>query len=93
MKAQVFIARSEGGIVEVSVVRKGLSSGPGRKYKAIESVKDVLLEFGFDPAMIERELSNLSTTPPSVLLKFPETEIPDDALASLGFAGAAFTAA
>jgi hypothetical protein len=93
MKAQVFIAQSEGGIIEVSVVRQGLSSGPGHKYMAIENVKAVLVEFGFDLAMVDRQLHSLSNTPPSVLLKFPEAEIADDVLASLGFTAAAFKAA
>lgn len=93
MKAQVFITQSEGGFVEVSVVREGLSSGPGRKYKAVEEARAVLLAFGFGMALVDRQLRSLSGMRPSVLLRFPITEIADDVLASLGFTAAAFTAA
>jgi hypothetical protein len=93
MKAQVFITQSEGGFVEVSVARQGLSSGAGHKYEIKEQARAVLLAFGFDPALVDRQLRSLSETPPSVLLRFPVAEIADDVLTSLGFTAAAFTAA
>ena len=93
MKAQVFISRGEGGSVEVSVVKQGLSSGAGHKYKAVEEARAVLLAFGFDSVLVDRQLRSLSETPPSVLLRFPVAEIADDVLRSLGFTAAAFTAA
>lgn len=93
MKAQVFITQSEGGFVEVSVVREGLSSGAGHKYKGVEEARAVLLAFGFETALVDHQLRSLSGVQPSVLLRFPMTEIPDDVLASLGFTAAAFTAA
>ena len=49
MRAQVFIDQTEGGFVDVSVVKHGLSSGAGHKYEAVEKAKAVLLAFGFDP--------------------------------------------
>jgi hypothetical protein len=93
MKAQVFITQSEGGFVEVSVARQGLSSGAGHKYEAVETARAVLLAFGFDRALVDRQLRAVSEAPPSVLLRFPVTEIADDVLTSLGFKAAAFTAA
>ncbi len=93
MLAQVFISLSEGGFVDVSVARQGLSSSAGHKYDTVEKAKAVLLAFGFDPALVDRRLRSLSETPPSVLLKFPAAEIADNVLASLGFMAAAFTAA
>ena len=92
MKAQVFISQSE-GVVEVSVVMQGLSSGAGHKYKAVEEARTVLLAFGFDSALVDRQFRTLSETPPSVLLRFPMAEIADDVLTSLGFMAAAFRAA
>jgi hypothetical protein len=53
----------------------------------------VLLAFGFETALVDHQLRSLSGVQPSVLLKFPMTEIPDDVLASLGFTAAAFSAA
>lgn len=93
MKAQVFITQSEGGFVEVSVARHGLSSSAGHKYEAVEKARAVLLAFGFDSALVDRQLRSLAKTPPSVLLRFPVAEIADDVLTSLGFTAAAFTAA
>jgi hypothetical protein len=93
MKAQVFITQSEGGFVEVSVVRQGLSSGAGHKYKTVEEARAVLQAFGFDSALVDGQLRSLSKTPPSVLLRFPVAEIADTVLTSLGFTAAAFAAA
>ena len=92
MKAQVFITQSE-GVVEVSVARQGLSSAAGHKYGAVEKARAVLLAFGFDSALVDRQLRSLSETQPNVLLRFPVAEIADDVLTSLGFTAAAFTAA
>jgi len=90
MTAEVFIDQTTGGLVEVSVVRRGLSSGVGQKYHAIGKAKAVLLAFGFDSGLVDRQLSKLSETPPSVLLRFPMAEIADEVLRSLGFKAAAF---
>lgn len=92
MRAQVFIDQTEGGFVEVSVVKQGLSSGAGHKYDAIGKAKAVLLAFGFDAGLIACKLKAVSETPPSVLLQFPVAEIADDILRSLGFRAAAFLA-
>ena len=92
MRAQVFIDQTEGGIVEVSVVKDGRSSGAGLKYDAVGKAKAVLLAFGFDAGVVDRQLGTLSEMPPTVLLRFPVTEIADDVLRSLGFKAAAFQA-
>jgi hypothetical protein len=92
MTVQVFIARSQGGFIEVSVIKEGLSSGPGRKYEAVKA-RGVLLAFGFDSGFVDRQLKCLSEMSPNILLKFPVVEISDVILTSLGFAAAAFTAA
>ena len=71
MKAQVFITQSEGGIIEVSVVREGLSSGAGHKYKGVEEARAVLLEFGFDPAMVDHQLRYLAECSQAYCSDFP----------------------
>jgi hypothetical protein len=93
MRAQVFIDQTEGGLVEVSVVKDGLSSGAARKYIAVGEAKAVLLAFGYDAGLIDHQLGVLAGTPPSVLLRFPVADIADDVLRSLGFMAAAFKAA
>jgi hypothetical protein len=90
MRAHVFIDQTPGGLVEVSVVKHGLSSGAGHKYHAIGKAKAVLLAFGFDAGLVDRRLATLSETPPSVLLRFPVAEIADDVLRSFGFKAEAF---
>lgn len=90
MRAQVFIDQTTGGLVEVSVVKHGLSSGVGRKCHAIGRAKAVLLAFGFDAGLVDRQLATLSVTPPSVLLRLPVAEIADDVLRSFGFEAAVF---
>ena len=77
MRVQVFIDQTTGGFVEVSVVKLGLSSGAGHKYDAGKA-KAVLLAFGFDAGLVDHQLATLSETFPSVLLRFPVTEIADD---------------
>ena len=93
MSADVFIDLTEGGIVEISVVKHGLSFGATRKYGTVEEAKAVLLVFGFDKGLVDRQLGALSETLPHVLLGFPVAEIADDVLRSFGFNGAAFRAA
>jgi hypothetical protein len=93
MKADIFIDKTEGGSIEISVVRDGLSSGAARKYDTVEKARSVLVTFGFDLELIDRQLQFLSKVPPSFLLRFPSAEIADDILRSLGFTAAAFHAA
>ena len=89
MKAEVFIDQSEGGVAEISVVRHGLSSGAARKYRTVEEAMTVLLVFGFDRELVDRQLA-LSEMSPHVLLRFPVADIADDVLRSFGFRAAAF---
>ena len=93
MRAQVFIDQTEGGFVEVSVVKHGLSSGAGHKYNAVGEAKTVLLAFGFDSEMVDHQLGVLEETLPCVLLRFPVADIADEVLRSFGFMAAAFHAA
>lgn len=93
MTANVFIDKTAGGGVEISVVQDGLTSGAARKYDAFEKAKAVLLAFGFDALLVDHFLQILSDTPPSVLLRLPVAEIADDVLRSLGFKAAAFQVA
>ena len=93
MTADIFINRTEGGGVEVSVIKRGLSSGPAQKYNAVEQAQAVLVAFGFDVELVNRQLNTLADMPPSTLLKFPETEIDTKTLRTMGFAAAAFQAA
>ena len=93
MKADIYIDKTEGGGVEISVVKQGLSSGAANKYDAIEKGRAVLVTFGLDADLIDHQLRNLSQTPPGFLLRFPAVEIDDDVLRSLEFTAAAFQAA
>ena len=93
MRAQVFIDRTQGGGVEISVIKDGLSAGAARKYHKMEEARLILLAFGCEKGLVDRQFGILSQTPPSVLLPFPVTEIADDVLKSFGFWAAAFRAA
>jgi hypothetical protein len=93
MRAEVFIDQSEGGVAEISVVRHSLSSGTARKYRTVEEAMTVLLVFGFDRGLINRQLGALSEMSPHVLLRFPVADIADDVLRLLGFMAAAFHSA
>ena len=93
MTAEVFIDQSEGGVAEISIVRHGLSSGAARKYRTVEEAMRVLLVFGFDRGLVDRQLAALSEMSPHVLLRFPVTDIADDVLRSFGFMAATFQAA
>ena len=93
MKADIYIDKTEGGGVEISVVKQGLSSGAANKYDAIEKGRAVLVTFGLDADLIDHQLRTLSQAPPGFLLRFPVVEIDDDVLRSLGFTAAAFQAA
>lgn len=93
MTADIFIDKTEGGGVEISVVKSGLSSGAAHKYDTLEKARAVLITFGLDAELIDRQLRILSKVPPSFLLRFPAAEISDDVLRSLGFTAAAFQAA
>jgi hypothetical protein len=93
MRADVFISQTESGGVVISVVKHSLSSGAARKYDTSQKAREVLLAFRIDLEAVDRQLEILSRTPPSVLVRFPTIEIPDDVLGSLGFKAAAFMAA
>jgi hypothetical protein len=93
MRAEVFIDQSEGGVAEISVVKHGLSSGAARKYRSVEEAMAVLLIFGFDRGLVDRQLTALSEMSPHVLLRFPVADIADDVLRSFGFMAAAFQSA
>ena len=65
MKAEVFIDQSEDGVAGISVGRYGLSSGPARKYRTVEEAMTVLLVFGFDRALVDRQLAALTEMSPT----------------------------
>jgi hypothetical protein len=90
MTADVFIDKTEGDQVEISVVKHGLSSGAAHKYDTFEKAREVL---GFDRDLIDRQLRTLSKAPPSFLLRFPTVEVADEVLRSLNFKAAVFQAA
>jgi hypothetical protein len=93
MRADVFISKTEGDGVEISVVKHGLSSGAAHRYDTAEKARAVLVKFGFAPELTDRQLRTLSKLPPSILLRFPEAEIADEVLRSLEFTAAVFQAA
>ena len=90
MRAEVFIDQSESGVAGISVVRHGLSSGAARKYRTVEEAMTVLLVFGFDRGLVDRQLAALSETSPHAPLRLPVADIADDVLRSFGFRAAAF---
>ena len=90
MRADVFIAKTEGEGVEISVVKHGLTSGAAHKYDTLEKARAVLVTLGLDADLTDCQLSKM---PPSVLLRFPPADIADDVLRSLRFTAAAFQAA
>jgi len=92
MRADVFIDKTEGDAVEISVVKHGLSSGAAHRYDTIEKARTVLVRLGLAPELIDRQLRALSKVPPSFLLRFPEAEIADEVLRSLEFTAAVFQA-
>jgi hypothetical protein len=47
MAADVFVDRTEGGGIEISVVQHGLSAGAARKYDTVGKAGAVLLAFEF----------------------------------------------
>ncbi len=49
MRAYVFIDKTEGGRVEISVVKYGLSSGAAHRYDTVEKARAVLGTFGLGP--------------------------------------------
>ena len=93
MRAEVFIDQSEAGVVEITVVKHGLCSGAARKYRTIQETKAVLLVFGFDSGLVDRQFAALSEMSPHVLVRFPVTDIVDDVLRSFGFMATTFQAA
>jgi hypothetical protein len=93
MRAEVFINQSEAGVVEITVVKHGLSSGAGRRYPTIQEAKAVLLVFGFNSELVDRQFAALSEMSPHVLVRFPVTDIVDDVLRSFGFMAITFQAA
>jgi hypothetical protein len=93
MRADVFIHRTEGGGVEISVVKHGLTSGAARRYDTAEKARAILVKFGLAPELIDRQLRTLSKMRPCYLLRFPDAEIADEILRSLEFTAAVFQAA
>ena len=61
MRADIFIDKTAGGVVEISVVRNGFSAGAGHKYETVEKARSVLLTFGLDLELIDRQLWSLSS--------------------------------
>ena len=87
MRADVFIDKTEGDGVEISVVKHGLSSGAAHRYDTVERARAILVKFGLDPELIDRQLGTLSKVPPSFLLRFPEAEIERRGPAIIGVHG------
>jgi hypothetical protein len=90
MRADVFIDKTEGNAVEISVVKHGLSSGAAHRYDTAEKARTVLVKFGLDHDLIDHQLRTLSDVPPSFLLRFPAAEIADEVLRALEFTAAVF---
>ena len=93
MTADIFINKTEGDGVEISVVKHGLSSGAAHRYDTVERARAVLVKFGLDSEVIDHQLRTLTKVPPSFLLRLPTAEIADEVLRSLEFTAAVFQAA
>jgi hypothetical protein len=88
MIAEVLINRNKNGLIEVSVLRKGMSSGAVQTYPTTEEAKATLAALGFPEALINERIRALWQAPVDGLLRFPESEIQDEILRSHGFKAA-----
>ena len=93
MTSDVFIDKTEGDGVEISVIKHSLRSGAAHRYDTVEKARAVLVKFGLDLELVDRQLRTPSKAPPSFLFRFPEAEIADEILRSLEFTAAVFQAA
>jgi hypothetical protein len=57
---------------------------------SVEEAMAVLVVFGFERGLVDRQLAALSEMPPHVLLRFPVADIADDVLRSFGFMAAVY---
>jgi len=71
MRAQVFIHHTEGGCVEVSVVKHGLSSGAGHKYNAFGEAKAIFWHSDLTRGWLIINSESLQRCPQAHCLAFP----------------------
>jgi hypothetical protein len=71
MRAQVFIDQTEGGFVEVSVVKHGLSSGAGHKYNAVGEEKRYFWHSDLTRGWLIINSESLQRCPQAHCLGFP----------------------
>ena len=88
MRAEVLIDRTKDGIIEISVLRQGMSSGAVQRYNSVDEAQAALTALGFAEGLVNGQLKVLSQAPVGGLLRFPITDLPDDILRSLGFRAA-----
>jgi hypothetical protein len=85
MRAEVLIDRTKDGVIEISVLRQGMSSGAVQRYNSADDAKAALTALGFVEGLVNTQLKALWQAPVGGLLRFPVTQVPDDILPSLGF--------
>jgi hypothetical protein len=85
MRAEVLIDHTKDGVIEISVLRQGMSFGAVQRYNSADEAKAALTALGFAEGLVNTQLKALWQAPVGGLLRFPVTEVPDDILRSLGF--------
>lgn len=88
MQAEVLIDRTKDGVIEISVLRQGMSSGAVQRYNSVDEAKGALTALGFAEGLVDGQLEALWQAPVGGLLRFPVADLPDDILWSLGFRAA-----
>jgi len=88
MRAEVLIDYTKDGVIEISVLRQGMSSGAVQIYNSADEARAALTGLGFVEGLVNSQLKALWKAPVGGLLRFPVTDIPDDILRSLGFKAA-----
>jgi Holliday junction resolvasome RuvABC DNA-binding subunit len=85
MRAEVLVDHTKDGVIEISVLRQGMSSGAVQRYNSADEAKAALAALGFAEELVNSQLKALWQAPVGGLLRFPVSDVPDDILRSLGF--------
>jgi hypothetical protein len=88
MRAEVLIDHTQDGIIEVSVLRPGMSAGAVQTYNSADEAKIALAALGFAEGLVNNQLEAPWRAPVGGLLRFPVIDVTDDILRSLGFKAA-----
>jgi hypothetical protein len=88
MQVQVSINKMNSGRMQVFVrrVAPSASTGPVVTYRKEAEIRKVLTAFGFSQDVINGQLEILAELGPNESLRFPESDIPVEALHAHGYA-------